>query len=717
MTFKNRSKEHKIRKASESASNQQQKIEGHSTPDLSSTDIFSLQGVIGNQAVQRLLKDSRVNRPIPKKSLSKENRDEQNVVGLPILSPSPLMVARAPGDAPPPGTNLPTVDANNIPKTWRQSPVPSSGGQDVFLYRGLEKGAAQASSQIIRSADVAAGGFTSTELSAAQDAVFNAYGRDPVLSGPNAGGVVRVKIPGAVWDQLVKTNNISQRSYGGFSGGMSTSELRINTQEAASLINSLPNDVIAPDPYYDRRPNGTRTSRPAPVPPFGAGSKGGGQASEPAVQPGESVPSSERPTGRFRAVNPPAQSSESAPTETTEPTVPTPGGKGPITPSGMGGAGVPPANSPGFSPGTRAVAGGLGILVVVNEILGPIARVRNQQQHNIDEGNAQINFLRRFGANPKMGIWDQTERKPLPPNTTPSTSLFGSPSYPYVVDVDINAFRANLPRLITDYQSYVYFISTAKELNLLDEDPEMPVSPTRAQRAEERHYYLKVNMEDRASRRRYDITDTIMQVQNAVVSKVDKTMRAKLQGLPAAQQSNVFRLKQGSETPVYRSARGHQPILSSKQLFGSDPWVRPTGKKFETSWWQSFQHGQSDDRLLVVPANGDAERSAQVSAYWVHEPIEDVFDEVKEGGRSITDRQPADGGPLNSFVAGPEPNGDSRFGETRYFRHPDPDVRWTEAIGELRQFWVNASDLEPVSQSQVSTYINQDSPDGNQKPK
>jgi hypothetical protein len=224
-------------------------------------------------------------------------------------------------------------------------------------------------------------------------------------------------------------------------------------------------------------------------------------------------------------------------------------------------------------------------------------------------------------------------------------------------------------------------------------------------------------MEERGNHRLYDITDTMMQVQSAVINKVDKTMRTQLQGLPANQQSNIFRLKQGSETPVYRSARGHQPILSSKQFFGPDPWVRPMGKKLETSWWQSFQHGQSEDRLLVVPANGDAERSSLVSAYWVHEPIEDVFDEVKDGGRPITDRQPEKGGPLNSFVAGPEPGSDSRFGETRYYRHNDPDVRWTVSIGELRQFWVDATDLEPVTPSQVSTYVNQDSPNGNQKPK
>jgi hypothetical protein len=32
-------------------------------------------------------------------------------------------------------------------------------------------------------------------------------------------------------------------------------------------------------------------------------------------------------------------------------------------------------------------------------------------------------------------------------------------------------------------------------------------------------------------------------------------------------------------------------------------------------------------------------------------------------------------------------------------------MRWTVAIGELRQFWVKASDLEPVSPTDIEAYI------------
>jgi hypothetical protein len=86
----------------------------------------------------------------------------------------------------------------------------------------------------------------------------------------------------------------------------------------------------------------------------------------------------------------------------------------------------------------------------------------------------------------------------------------------------------------------------------------------------------------------------------------------------------------------------------------------------------------------------------------VKQPIEDTFDEIQREGRPILDRQPPEG-MLQSFVAGPEP-GHSRFGETRYYRHGDPDVRWTVAIGELREFWVAADDLVAVAPTEVEAY-------------
>jgi hypothetical protein len=169
--------------------------------------------------------------------------------------------------------DLPPVEPNTIPTSWRATSVPLSGSQDVFVYRGFARNAAAHQAAVVREGEI--GGILSRRIDAAQDAVFNQYGRDPVLSGPRAGGVVRVRIPANVWDELVRTNSISERSYPGFSGRLSSTELRVNSVEAGRLLNGLSNDLIAPDPYYDFRPGASRP--PAPQEPAES-QKGSGAA-------------------------------------------------------------------------------------------------------------------------------------------------------------------------------------------------------------------------------------------------------------------------------------------------------------------------------------------------------------------------------------------------------------------------------------------------------
>jgi hypothetical protein len=345
------------------------------------------------------------------------------------------------------------------------------------------------------------------------------------------------------------------------------------------------------------------------------------------------------------------------------------------------------------------IAGGVGIIVVLNEILGGINRVRAVQQNNIDMGNARIAFWERFGASPTRCVWDQNGQHPLPPGTAPSTSFFGSPSFPYVVDININAFRSNLPHRIDSYQDFLYFLDAAKTLGVIEEDPPMPPNPNRAEQAEPRRYFAWVNQPDRNNRHLYSITDVVMQVRNAALGELDTAMREQTRALSPQEQNNIYRLKNGAETPIYRSAGGGQRIITAQQVFGPDPWVRTTGQQKDVGGWFS-----TDMRTLVVPANADAQRAALVSGYWVKQSIEDTLDEVREGGRPILDRQPPEG-LLNSFVAGLEPGSRSRFGQTRYYRHPDPSVRWTIALGELREFWVKTSDLERVSRTDIDTYI------------
>ncbi len=385
-----------------------------------------------------------------------------------------------------------------------------------------------------------------------------------------------------------------------------------------------------------------------------------------------------------------------------------PSGGGGTTTGGGGPAGggvrpVPP--TPGSSgagstvgTGTRVVAGGLAILIVVNEVLGGINRVRNVQQQNIDMGEARLAFWQRFGGSPTRGVWDQTGQHPLPAGTTPETSVFGSPSFPYVVDIDVAGFRTSLASHIDSYQDFLYFLDAAKTLGTIEEDPLMPDFPNSAQRAASRRYYAWVNNPDRAGRHSYDITDTITSVRDAALNELGEGMRDQVRGLSAAQQGSVFRLKDRADTPIYRSAGGGQQILTAQQVFGPDPWVRTTGEQRDVGGWFS-----TDIRKLVVPANADAQRAALVSGYWVKQPIEDTLDEVKAGGRPVLDRQPATG-PVNSFVAGPEPAGRDRFGQTRYYRHPDPDIRWTVALGELHEFWVKAGDLESIPVADVQAY-------------
>jgi hypothetical protein len=148
---------------------------------------------------------------------------------------------------------LPRVDPASIPESWRRTPVPACAGAEMLVYRGVARNARGRLGRILDPADLV-GGQLSRELDAAHDAVFNQYGRDPVLAGADAGGVVRIRIPAAVWNELVQTNSISERgNYPGFSRQLSTTEIRVNSIEAANLINQQTMDVLPPDRAYDFR--------------------------------------------------------------------------------------------------------------------------------------------------------------------------------------------------------------------------------------------------------------------------------------------------------------------------------------------------------------------------------------------------------------------------------------------------------------------------------
>lgn len=351
----------------------------------------------------------------------------------------------------------------------------------------------------------------------------------------------------------------------------------------------------------------------------------------------------------------------------------------------------------------RGVAAGMGLIMVANEILGPIGRNLQQQRRSIALGRARIDFWAQFGGNPEHRVWDIEDGRALALDDEAGTSWWGAGSFPYVYAIDKGSFASTLPTLIRTHRDFLLFMDMARLLGTIIEKPEMPDEPSADERREPRRYYAPTNAPYGSLRIMVDVTDIIEPLRDRLLSELDAAARSRLAGLDEGQRRNIFRLRRGSETPLYRSARGGQPILSDRQLLGDDPWVRTLGPELEGGAWQWMRHAQWRNLVLVAPANADAWRAAQLASYMIKETPDDVLEEVQKGHRPILRREPAEGDVM-SFVAGPEP-GESRFGETSYYRHPNwPDFRWTVAIGELRQFWVQARDLEPVGLAESQAY-------------
>jgi hypothetical protein len=148
--------------------------------------------------------------------------------------------------------NLPDVDPATIPATWLATPPPPSQGQPVKVYRGFARNVEGHARQVVREGET--GGILSCDPAAAHDAVFNQYGRDPVLDGPQAGGVVEITIPPDLWDELVRTRGIAERGgYPGFARRINTTEIRVNSPEAGLFINPCLQRILPPDRRFDYR--------------------------------------------------------------------------------------------------------------------------------------------------------------------------------------------------------------------------------------------------------------------------------------------------------------------------------------------------------------------------------------------------------------------------------------------------------------------------------
>ena len=147
---------------------------------------------------------------------------------------------------------LPPVNPAQIPEIWRRKAPPPSNGKPVKAYRGFARNVQRHATAVVRIDEI--GGTLSRDPAAASDAFFNQVGRDPVVSGAEQGGVVEITIPADLWDELLRTSSISEREgYPGFERRINTTEIRVNSPQAAAAINKCPTRVLAPDSRYDFR--------------------------------------------------------------------------------------------------------------------------------------------------------------------------------------------------------------------------------------------------------------------------------------------------------------------------------------------------------------------------------------------------------------------------------------------------------------------------------
>jgi hypothetical protein len=147
---------------------------------------------------------------------------------------------------------LPVVNPAQIPEIWRRKAPPPSNGKPVKVYRGFARNVQRHLAAVIRTDEI--GGTLSRDPAAASDAFFNQYGRDPVVEGPDQGGVVEITIPANLWDELLRTSSISEREgYPGFSRRINTTEIRVNSPSAAAAINKCPTRIVPPESRYDFR--------------------------------------------------------------------------------------------------------------------------------------------------------------------------------------------------------------------------------------------------------------------------------------------------------------------------------------------------------------------------------------------------------------------------------------------------------------------------------
>ncbi|MEL7372105.1 MAG: hypothetical protein AAFN74_24480, partial [Myxococcota bacterium] len=357
----------------------------------------------------------------------------------------------------------------------------------------------------------------------------------------------------------------------------------------------------------------------------------------------------------------------------------------------------------GSSRGPKAVRGALGIIMIVNEIMGEFARARQQERYNLEMARAQLQFWTIAGANPRWQMRTGAHNEVRSPDTEATTSVFGDTVYHFITDIDVDALQRNLPTVAQNYQQLRLWIDMGEQLRAILVEPPMPKEPTAKDRAAPRRMVALVAGRPGTRQRRYiDLTSVLQTLESRYLEDLDAHMRRRVGTWSDAERNSVFRLRSGAQTPIYRKARG-QTVVSATHVLGTSPWVRPIDRASGSIIGSLLGTRPYNDRVKVVPANADTERSALVSSYMFSDDIESVMEDVEEAGRPIRARSRKDGR-LESFVAGALPNS-RQFDETRYYRHQQHPNLWTVAVGELNEFWVDADQLEPVDRRAVDRYV------------
>jgi hypothetical protein len=285
-------------------------------------------------------------------------------------------------------------------------------------------------------------------------------------------------------------------------------------------------------------------------------------------------------------------------------------------------------------------------------------------------------------------MWDRYAQGPAAHGTKADTAVSGTWYYPYVVDIDAEKLESELPRHVRSYYELRVLLASAQSLGAIQ---------TRHER-----WYAVLNRPAIGSWKIYDITEAITTVESLTIGAAEAGLRAQLAARPESERKGqIFRIKPSAT--LFRSRGGsfnEQPLYDAGALLGSNALVRKVPRT-EPSF--------TFDKVFVEPVNADAYRAVALSAYKINQSIEDVWKEVKEGGREVTPAAlPRFGdGPLDQFTAGPETTGMQRFGFTSYYRNPETPGSRTVAQGAIYKFWVSVDDVTRVKDEDVAAYLNQ----------